>query len=169
LPEVPPLQDGEARHATGGEDGSPAGQAFRDTLRGGDAGEQKIEMETDNRRKDGVEMIEMGKTYRLANGWEYRLCMTDGGGTWPVLGFFKDGNGQWTDISHTANGKCGLDNGEFDLIEVKPKRKLTVYINVYKKNAFAFHETKDGADARRAADCIAFVTREIEYEEGEGL
>ena len=49
-------------------------------------------------------MIEIGKTYRLANGWRYRLGIVDGGGDHPVKGWHEDPRkpGEWLHITHTA-------------------------------------------------------------------
>jgi hypothetical protein len=58
--------------------------------------------------------------------------------------------------------------GPFDLVEVKPRIKRTVWVNVY-SNGFAGWLDRKTADANSSFTRLACVKVEIDCEEGEGL
>ena len=117
-------------------------------------------------------MIEIGKEYRLANGWRYRLGIVDGGGDYPVKGWFESPQtpNEWEAISHTANGKfeAGFANSR-DLVEVRPRKTREVWLNIYKDGSLGVHATRDGAVVAGGSHPEARKLITIEYEVGEGL
>jgi hypothetical protein len=111
-------------------------------------------------------MISKDKTYRTRDGREVRIYATDGGGKYPVHGSVKTDDG-WRSRTWDSNGQVGPFKNDGDLIEVKPRIKRTVWINVYEDDCDAFQH-------KAPADChvenrLACVTVEIDCEEGEGL
>jgi hypothetical protein len=65
------------------------------------------------------------------------------------------------------------NSGPSDLIEVKPRIKREVWVNVYPETSHMYsydvYHTKDAADRHGGKDRIACVRIEIDCEEGEGL
>ena len=122
-------------------------------------------------------MISKDKTYRTRDGREVRIYAIDGGvGKSMVHGATLDEAPGWfprvwyPDGSHT-------ENGDFDLIEVKPRIKRTFWTNIYGGKYFdpdkvgqAIFFSKEMADKFVIyADRVACVKVEIDCEEGEGL
>lgn len=115
--------------------------------------------------------IEMGKAYRTKRGEDVRIYATDCGGSFPVQGA-RHVNDQWEIESWTANGQyqIRLTAGAFDLIEVKPRHKRTVWLNIY-----ADHTGIVGWNSKAVADQMATHARDacirvdLDFEEGEGL
>ena len=116
-------------------------------------------------------MIEIGKTYRLANGCEYRNALIDAGGEYPVRGFYKHPEGFWLSISHMADGKHEV--GEFCLVEVRPRKTREVWLNIYNETADCpAYGHKTEWSARKCGPPPKLEARKlitIEYEVGEGL
>jgi hypothetical protein len=115
-------------------------------------------------------MIDIKKTYRTRDGREVRIYAVDGRKGEEVHGAFltKDG---WVPCGWSESGLwCdgGIDNA--DLIEVKPRIKREVWLNIYRDDAVGeLWFTK--AEANRAAGIsrIACVKIVIDCEEGDGL
>jgi hypothetical protein len=122
-------------------------------------------------------MISKDKTYRTRDGREVRIYAIDGGvGKSMVHGATLDEAPGWfprvwyPDGSHT-------ENGDFDLIEVKPRIKRTFWTNIYGGKYFdpdkvgqAIFFSKEMADKFVIyADRVACVKIEIDCEKGEGL
>ena len=113
--------------------------------------------------------IDINKTYRTRDGHEIRLYATDAGGEYPIHGsVFSDG--KWRVDAWTADGAFNrIDyESEFDLIEVKPRHKRTVWLNVFSDNKLATFASKTDADYFTHLR-IACVKVELDFEEGEGL
>jgi hypothetical protein len=119
-------------------------------------------------------MISMDKQYRTRSGNEVRIYATDGAdlSSLPhcVHGAVKDPAG-WAICCWLQDGYQTVLEGPFDLIEVKPRIKRTVWLNVYPPNVYTCDgsNTKSGADSRADYNRIACVKVEIDVEEGEGL
>jgi hypothetical protein len=114
-------------------------------------------------------MISKDKTYRTRDGREVRIYATDGGvGKSMVHGATLDEAPGWfprlwyPDGSHT-------ENGDLDLIEMKPRIKRTVWLNVYDNEVISLFVVKEKADSMALEGRIACVKVEIDCEEGEGL
>ena len=114
-------------------------------------------------------MIDKNKKYRTRDGREVRIYATDGIGSYPVHGATRGRQG-WTPEKWTADGLFFYDGSqrEGDLVEVKPRIKREVWLNVYPEAACLYY-------SRAMADQAAFDLRlacvkiTIDCEEGEGL
>jgi hypothetical protein len=115
-------------------------------------------------------MISKDKTYRTRDGREVRIYATDAHPLEPVHGAFQDYSGAWNSTMWRHDGTNVYGKGETDLIEVKPRIKRTVWMNVYSNSYEAYH-TKDFCDdiAFVGKSRLACVKVEIDCEEGEGL
>ena len=113
-------------------------------------------------------MIELGKQYRLANGREFRLYAVDGGDHYVVHGAYFHPNGHWQPDRWTAEGKSRPMGEGFDLVEVRPRHKRTVWINMYPGGGASMHLSRELADdyGFKRHSCIEHT---FDFEEGEGL
>ena len=116
-------------------------------------------------------MIDISKTYRTRDGREVRIYATDGGGSHPVHGAIKDGE-RWYQGEWSPDGSwygCAAD--DYDLIEVKPRIRREVWLNVYDNDdVISARSSKEAADrAWSVGHRIACVHVVIDCEEGEGL
>ena len=117
-------------------------------------------------------MIDINKKYQTRDGREVRIYATDGGGRNPVHGSIKEEDG-WIFQVWPKNGRYFEDDDEdyrIDLIEVRPRHKRTVWLNVYStsRHVEAFVD-KLMADKMSASSRIACIKVELDFEEGEGL
>jgi hypothetical protein len=117
-------------------------------------------------------MIEMGKQYRTRDGREVRIYATDGNSEYQVHGATNE-KGVWHVREWTSKGwwRVGIGDDGLDLIEVKPRIKRTVWLNVYLDSSVRPYYYNNKAEADMGADHsrIACVKVEIDCEEGEGL
>lgn len=119
-------------------------------------------------------MIDPSKTYRTRNGREVRIYATDGGGSNPVHGAIKDGE-KWFVSAWYPNGSwfeaVGNEPHDNDLIEVKPRIRREVWLNVYDNDdIISARSSKEAADrAWSVGHRIACFHVVIDCEEGEGL
>ena len=113
-------------------------------------------------------MIDPKKTYKTLDGREVRIYATDGDEEMPVHGAIltKDG---WKVTSWTRDGlwAVGLRDAN-DLVEVKPRIKRRMWLNVYPGYAHTF-QCKHGAEVGKHPARIACVEIDIDVEEGHGL
>jgi hypothetical protein len=112
-------------------------------------------------------MIDPKKTYRTCDGREVRIYAVDGGGHNPIHGAVRNEWG-WTAYAWPESGAAAL---QFDtLIEVKPRIKREVWVNVYPGPIVCeIRHTKADADDDAMLNRIACVKLTIDCEEGEGL
>ena len=115
-------------------------------------------------------MISKDKQYRTRDGREVRIYATDGGDDFPVHGAIKSDD-KWASDCWTIDGLFVYDSRSIcDLIEVKPRIKREVWVNLYKdERLVGAYWTKDKANRECTDDRIACVKVEIDCEEGEGL
>ncbi|CAB4124863.1 hypothetical protein UFOVP62_38 [uncultured Caudovirales phage] len=120
-------------------------------------------------------MIDINKQYRTRDGREVRIYATDGGLEHCMThGAAKNKSGYWEAASwYTAHGgyyDCGVDH-HYDLIEVRPRHKRTVWLNMYSDgNVGKLYDSKEHANGvERTARRIACIKVELDFEEGEGL
>jgi hypothetical protein len=114
-------------------------------------------------------MIDINKQYRTRDGLEVRIYATDGRGIYPVHGAVKVEDG-WIPYSWKKVGVEGVNNAR-DLIEIRPRHKRTVWVNVYEQST-SIWDSKEHADSRAArasCDRIACIKVDLDFEEGEGL
>lgn len=111
-------------------------------------------------------MIDINKKYKTHDGHEVRIYALDGGGYWPVHGAMKSDNGLgWLSATWERNGQHHVEG--YSLVEVKPRIKRKVYLNVWNHNVSAYF-SKDSAD-KNGQFRIACVEIDIDVEEGHGL
>ena len=117
-------------------------------------------------------MININKKYRTRDGREVRIYATDGGGRNPVHGSIKEEDG-WIFQVWPKSGRYFEDDDEdyrIDLIEVRPRHKRTVWLNMYSEGFISSeHEDKEAADRSAFAGRIACIKVKLDFEEGEGL
>ena len=119
-------------------------------------------------------MIDKNKQYRTRDGREVRIYATDGGGEYPVHGsVFCADDSEWTQESWSAQGLwmgAASRDHRLDLIEVKPRIKREVWVNVYPNGVDdELWFTKTLADQQALPRRIACVKITIDCAEGEGL
>ena len=114
-------------------------------------------------------MIDINKQYRTRDGREVRIYATDGGLLKSMVhgAIFTKGCG-WLSNTWSAKGSSRPLTEEFDLIEVRPRHKRTVWVNVYDDSKPALHLSRELAD-QYCCDRIACIKVELDFEEGEGL
>ena len=117
-------------------------------------------------------MIDKSKQYRTRDGREVRIYATDGGGKDHIHGAVKNECGSWVAEQWYGGGKyahCGVHMK--DLIEVRPRIKREVWVNVYpEESGMAYaHDCKKAANDCAGPSRIACVKLTIDCEEGEGL
>jgi len=115
-------------------------------------------------------MIDKSKIYRTRDGHKVHIYATDGGGPYPIHGAIRGFN-FWQPSSWTKFGSYRehFEDHEYDLIEVRPRHKRTVWLNVYGNHVYG---TDDRYGADVAADTynrIACIKVELDFAEGDGL
>lgn len=115
-------------------------------------------------------MIDKNKQYRTRDGREVRIYATDGKGPASVVqGAVNAGDG-WVPHSWYADGMYRYGKDGADLIEVKPRIKREVWVNVYPNGVDdELWFTKALADQQALPRRIACVKLTIDCEEGTGL
>ena len=118
-------------------------------------------------------MIDKSKTYKTRDGREVRIYATDGANPYPVHGAYLD-DGEWKGSAWTLGGSYNVIGAEtciHNLIEVKPRIKREVWVNVYDvvDRACRMYSSKEKADYNADYNRIACVKVVIDCEEGEGL
>ena len=115
-------------------------------------------------------MIDINKKYRTRDGREVRIYATDGGGRNPVHGSIKEEDG-WIFQVWPKSGRYFEDDDEdyrIDLIEVRPRHKRTVWVNLYDDSKPTLHLSRELAD-QYCLDRTACIKVDLDFEEGEGL
>jgi hypothetical protein len=116
-------------------------------------------------------MIDINKQYRTRDGREVRIYATDGGGSRTVHGAVYCA-GKWYPQSWCGGGVVSAETSDpVDLIEVRPRHKRTVWVNVYEDG-----DTGKGFSSKESAERVAkmrgrigCIKVELDFEEGEGL
>ena len=110
-------------------------------------------------------MIDINKKYRTRACAEVRIYAVDGDEPRPVHGAFKGPTG-WV-VSCWRQDGTQLDfGGHYDLIELKPRIKRTVWLALYPLDDVW---VVSGDCTAVEKGCLACVKVEIDCEEGEGL
>ena len=116
-------------------------------------------------------MIDINKTYRTRDGREVRIYATDGGEGTLVHGAIKTTDGKWDVRSWDCVGRRMMcEEHAQDLIEVRPRHKKAVWLNVYGTGIIPEAcSSKERADAAAGCNRIACIKVELDFAEGEGL
>jgi hypothetical protein len=116
-------------------------------------------------------MIDPKKTYRTRDGREVRIYAVDCGSDYPVHGALREDT-YWEVLCWTASGHVIRDGilRDADLIEVKPRIKREVWVNVHRDGCLsAWRHKPEPNEFGPDDDRIACVKLTIDCEEGEGL
>ena len=116
-------------------------------------------------------MIDKSKTYKTRDGREVRIYATDGRAVYPIHGAILQEHG-WQQSCWAVDGLYSISssgNHSGDLIEVRPRHKRTVWVNVYPSSMVGDHTTREKADNRASSERIACIKVELDFEEGKGL
>ena len=114
-------------------------------------------------------MIDKNKTYRTRDGREVRIYATDGIMPTPIHGAVKSSYAtewhlyKWYEDGRTERNTLAFNM--YDLIEVRPRHKSTVWVNVYPDEVF----THQHQHIPNRKDRIACIKVELDFEEGQGL
>jgi hypothetical protein len=114
-------------------------------------------------------MIDINKQYRTRDGREVRIYATDGADKYPVHGSIKYETG-WELFTWQLDGmRTPGREGGGDLIEVRPRYKRTVWLNIYgRPDDVTAYNDKWKAD-RSVSPRLACIKVDLDFEEGEGL
>jgi hypothetical protein len=115
-------------------------------------------------------MIDKNRTYRTRDGREVRIYATDGGGPCPIHGAIS-GLNFWSTANWSKNGSYTVVYGQehdWDIIEVRPRHKRTVWVTVYPMNRYQISDENIQCDIYPPKR-IACIKVELDFEEGEGL
>lgn len=113
------------------------------------------------------DLISMDKQYRTRDGETVKILTVSRKGSYPVIALI--GNEERIQ-TFSRTGQCCINVvGNDDLIEVKPRIKQDVWINVYSRENLYTYSTKEEADISAGSKRIACVKIEIDCEHGEGL
>jgi hypothetical protein len=115
-------------------------------------------------------MIDINKQYRTRDGREVRIYATDGEHGELVHGAIKHKEYGWQSMLWFADGHYhDGENSCCDLIEVRPRHKRTVWVNVYgRPDDVTAYNDKWKAD-QSVSPRIACIKVDLDFEEGEGL
>ena len=124
-------------------------------------------------------MIDINKKYRTRDGREVRIYATDGVGCCAVHGAVYQAT-DWGTVSQSISGQkewcvtvwdiSGKHiSSSFDLIEVRPRHKRTVWLNVYKDGFYGALHSKHRADYEAVKERLACIKVDLDFCEGDGL
>jgi hypothetical protein len=115
-------------------------------------------------------MIDLSKKYKTTSDESVKLYAIEGG---RVIGAIQCEDGRWrAEDWDASNGNYYYDgepSGDTDLIEVKEKKTLTGFVNIYSSHTSTIHKSIIDAERVQLDGIIARKQITIEYEEGEGL
>ena len=121
-------------------------------------------------------MIDMNKKYRTRDGREVRIYATDGGDLFEdrtIHGAVKNRNRWVFAVWNAMTGRCFAsvkEETEMDLIEVRPRHKRRVWMNVYGSGIVPqAYSSEERANLNAGCNRIACIKVELDFEEGEGL
>ena len=113
-------------------------------------------------------MIDINKHYRTRDGREVRIYATDGA-YGKVHGAIMTNEG-WEHRTWNSSGLIVFcQEHDYDLIEVRPRHKRTVWLNVYgRPDDVTAYNDRWKAD-QSVSPRIACIKVDLDFEEGEGL
>jgi hypothetical protein len=105
-------------------------------------------------------MIDTTKPLQTRSGLEVRIYATDGGGTHPIHGAYKeDGNWLPTDWGTEGNWLESDETNEYDLV-LAPR---VVFVNFY-KNGAAYHHSNEASAASAAIGSTGLIASAVRVE-----
>ena len=118
-------------------------------------------------------MIDSNKKYRTRDGREVRIYATDGAQCGTCVHGAVFNNEWWGSVTWNSNGSARFwREDDLDLIEVRPRHKRTVWLNVHVNRSVIAHDLKEEADklfCKDVAPRIVCIKVELDFCEGEGL
>ena len=115
-------------------------------------------------------MIDKDRTYRTRDGREVRIYATDGGPNKVFVHGAINYGENWQSCSWHSLGSYYADGeNEKDLIEVRPRHKRTVWVNVCPDGTYVASTKKLADDMMVAPYRIACIKVELDFAEGDGL
>jgi len=115
-------------------------------------------------------MIDLSKKYSTTDGRDVKLYAIEGD---RVMGAIEHRDGVWRSddwcVADGAYYEDGSQSKDTDLIEVKEKKTLTGFVNIYSSHTSGIHKSIIDAERVQLDGIIARKQITIEYEEGEGL
>ena len=117
------------------------------------------------------DLISMDKQYRTRDGREVEVLKVGvNHRNFPVAVVVTNKDGSQLIGTRTSTGRMySCKENPSDLVEVKPRIKQTVWMNIYSNGRPRPHFIKEEADINCMSDRIACVKIEIDCEHGEGL
>ena len=113
-------------------------------------------------------MIDINKKYQTRDGREVRIYATDGAHG-KVHGAILTNDG-WEHRTWNSSGLIVLcQEHDYDLIEVRPRHKWKVWMNIYGPTSFTSHISREQAEDEQDTNRIACIKVELDFEEGQGL
>ena len=115
-------------------------------------------------------MIDINKQYRTRDGREVRIyAINEGCGVASVHGAIKCKDDVWHVYSWSEDGISIFGQiTDKDLIEVRPRHKRTVWLNVY-DHCLSYYDNKEDADMFAGGRRIACIKVDLDFFEGDGL
>jgi hypothetical protein len=115
-------------------------------------------------------MIDINKKYRTRDGREVRIYATDGAQCGTCVHGAVFNNEWWGSVTWNSNGSArSWREDDLDLIEVRPRHKWTVWMNIYGRTSFTSHISREQAEDEQDVNRIACIKVDLDFEEGEGL
>ena len=114
-------------------------------------------------------MIDKDRTYRTRDGHEVRIYATYGQEDWPIHGAILKSFG-WSSECWTKDGSSltNMPHAD-DLIEIRPRHKRTVWLNVYgRPDDVTAYNCRWKAN-QSVSPRIACIKVELDFAEGDGL
>lgn len=115
-------------------------------------------------------MIDKSKSYRTRDGREVRIYATDGEHGQTIHGAIKHEEDGWQFRIWYRNGKYDKnEEHRYDLIEVRPRHKRVVWLNVYPSGHGCHYDNVTDANCNAGIGRIACLRVELDFSEGDGL
>ena len=125
-------------------------------------------------------MIDKNRIYKTRDGREVRIYATDGNACGQIHGAIKTRSEGWL-FHHWKSDGTHWHCSDLDLIEVRPRHKRTVWLNMYLEAALReikdrlpnecvqIYSSKEVADRWATHDRIACIKVDLDFAEGDGL
>ena len=117
------------------------------------------------------DLISMDKQYKTRDGRAVEVLKVDMKHKYyPVAVVITEEDGSQAIRSRTSTGDTTHSRTTGgDLVEVKPRIKQNVWVNIHDGDNVYVHKTREGADLAGGETRIACINMALDYEYGEGL